>query len=194
MKDQIERELQDLADAALETKAEAETIASVVSLMVERIRLGGTIYWCGNGGSAAEALHLSTELLGRLRFDRPAIRSVSLAADPVFMTAASNDYSFEDVFERQVTALVGTNDCLVAMSTSGNSENVVRAADRAKSQGALVIAFTGNSGGSLSDQADRTIRSHSEDTQHIQEIHLAVGHTICGMIEDVLYGKDAKNE
>jgi D-sedoheptulose 7-phosphate isomerase len=194
LKDQIERELQDLADAALETKAEAETIASVVSLMVERIRLGGTIYWCGNGGSAAEALHLSTELLGRLRFDRPAIRSVSLAADPVFMTAASNDYSFEDVFERQVTALVGTNDCLVAMSTSGNSENVVRAADRAKSQGALVIAFTGNSGGSLSDQADRTIRSHSEDTQHIQEIHLAVGHTICGMIEDVLYGKDAKNE
>ena len=194
MKDQIERELQDLADAALETKAEAETIASVVSLMVERIRLGGTIYWCGNGGSAAEALHLSTELLGRLRFDRPAIRSLSLAADPVFMTAASNDYSFEDVFERQVTALVGTNDCLVAMSTSGNSENVVRAADRAKSQGALVIAFTGNSGGSLSDQADRTIRSHSEDTQHIQEIHLAVGHTICGMIEDVLCGKDAKNE
>jgi D-sedoheptulose 7-phosphate isomerase len=194
LKDQIERELQDLADAALETKAEAETIASVVSLMVERIRLGGTIYWCGNGGSAAEALHLSTELLGRLRFDRPAIRSVSLAADPVFMTAASNDYSFEDVFERQVTALVGTNDCLVAMSTSGNSENVVRASARAKSQGALVIAFTGNSGGSLSDQADRTIRSHSEDTQHIQEIHLAVGHTICGMIEEVLYGKDAKNE
>jgi D-sedoheptulose 7-phosphate isomerase len=194
LKDQIERELQELADAALETRAEAESIASVVSLMVERIRLGGTIYWCGNGGSAAEALHLSTELLGRLRFDRPAIRSLSLAADPVFMTAASNDYSFEDVFERQVTALVGTNDCLVAMSTSGNSENVVRAAARAKSQGALVVAFTGNSGGSLSAQADRTIRSHSEDTQHIQEIHLAVGHTICGLIEDVLYGKDAKNE
>lgn len=194
MKDQIERELQDLADAVLETKGEAESIAEVVSLMVESIRQGGTIYWCGNGGSAAEALHLSTELLGRLRFDRTAIRSVCLAADPVFMTAASNDYAFEHVFERQVTALVGANDCLVAMSTSGNSENVVRAAAQAKSQGALVVAFTGNAGGPLGAQADHTIRSRSEDTQHIQEIHLAIGHSICGLIEEALFGKGPQND
>jgi D-sedoheptulose 7-phosphate isomerase len=193
LKDQVEQELRELAATATETQAEAGAILEAVELIVRTIRQSGTIYWCGNGGSAAEALHLSTELMGRLRFDRPGIRSVCLSTDPVLITAIGNDYGFDAIFERQVATLVGPNDCLVVMSTSGNSANVGRAAKKARSLGGSVIAFTGKSTGALGDLADLTLRSHSEDTQRIQELHLAMGHIICGFVESALWGDDVQD-
>ncbi len=164
-------------DAQLEVAAMA---------MIEALRRGGTIYWCGNGGSASDAEHLAAELVGRFHHDRAPLRSHALTVNTSLMTAVINDYGADAVFERQVKAFVTPQDVLVAISTSGESENVVRAVDAARALGAWTLAMTGEGGGRLADRAHMALRAPSRVVPRIQEAHILLGHTLCEVVERVL--------
>lgn len=144
---------------------------------------GGTIYWCGNGGSAADCQHLAAELVGRFKRERGPYASVALTTDTSVLTAVGNDYGFEHVFARQVQALLCPNDVLFCLSTSGNSPNVLRAAEAARRNGALVVGLTGRGGGFLSPLVDYGLFVACTESAHIQECHIFAGHVICGLIE-----------
>ncbi|MGH2373244.1 MAG: D-sedoheptulose-7-phosphate isomerase [bacterium] len=171
----------------------ADDIARAAELIATSIRRGGKVLICGNGGSAADAEHMAAELLGRLTrdFERPALPAIALPANAPFVTAYANDVGFEHVFARQVQALGAPGDVLICISTSGASQNVVRAAEDARSGKLHVITLTGP-GGVLPGLADVSIRVPSQDTQHIQEAHLAIEHIICGLVERRLHGPDAE--
>lgn len=144
---------------------------------------GGLVCWCGNGGSAAEAQHLSAELVVRLRQNRRALASIALTVDTSVLTAQANDRGFEGIFARQVEALAGPRDCLVCISTSGGSANVCAAARAGHLIGARVLGLTGSSGGALAPLCNRVLRMPSDDTACIQECHSLVGHIICDLVE-----------
>jgi len=171
----------------------AESAAAVVppleeaiALSVERLRAGGTLLAFGNGGSAAQAQHLVTEIVGRYLVDRPAWRAVALCADPVAMSAVANDYGFERVFARQVEALGQAGDVVVAISTSGSSPNVVAGARAARARGCHVVALTGRTGGDLAAEADLLVAVPSDHTPSIQEVHLLCLHLWAAGIEEAL--------
>ncbi|MEZ5066729.1 MAG: D-sedoheptulose 7-phosphate isomerase [bacterium] len=145
---------------------------------------GGKILLCGNGGSAADAQHFATELTVRYLADRPAIPAIALTTDTSVLTAASNDLGFERVFARQVEALGRPGDALVAISTSGNSANVLAAAREARERGLVVVGLTGRSGGRLRELSDHWIASPSDHTPRIQEAHLVVEHLLCEIVEE----------
>ena len=144
---------------------------------------GGTLFWCGNGGSAADSQHLAAELVGRFKKNRKALRSVALTTDTSVLTCVANDYSYEDIFSRQLEALARPDDVLVAISTSGNSENVVRALKKSKDLGVKTIAFLGKDGGQAKSIADLAIVIPSDSTARIQEAHILIGHILCNLIE-----------
>ena len=160
-----------------------EIIGQVLSLSLAN---GGTVFWCGNGGSAADSQHLAAELVGRFRKDRRPLRSVALTTDSSVMTCVANDYSYDDIFSRQIEALGRTGDVLVAISTSGNSENVMRALKTAKNMGMTTVAFLGKGGGSCTNLADHFLVVPSQDTARIQEVHILVGHILCELVEQEL--------
>jgi len=163
----------------------AKDIDIAANIMTDAVKNGRKILWCGNGGSAADAQHMATELMGGLRdHDRPAIASIALTTDSSFLTAWSNDTDFNTIFSRQLDGLGKAGDVLVAISTSGNSENIVRAVERAKAMDMAVIILTGQSGGKLRDKGDVVIRIPSDDTQRIQEGHLLAEHIMCEMVEN----------
>ena len=165
----------------------AKDIDIAANILTDAVKNGGKILWCGNGGSAADAQHMATELMGGLRdHDRPAIASIALTTDSSFLTAWSNDTDFNTIFSRQLDGLGKAGDVLVAISTSGNSENIVRAVERAKAMDMAVIILTGQSGGKLRDKGDVVIRIPSDDTQRIQEGHLLAEHIMCEMVEDAI--------
>jgi len=165
----------------------AKDIDIAANIMTDAVKNGRKILWCGNGGSAADAQHMATELMGGLRdHDRPAIASIALTTDSSFLTAWSNDTDFNTVFSRQLDGLGKAGDVLVAISTSGNSENVVQAVERAMAMDMAVIILTGQSGGKLRDKGDVIIRIPSDDTQRIQEGHLLAEHIMCEMVEDAI--------
>ena len=167
-----------------------EDIQSAASLMINSIRKEGKIFWCGNGGSAADAQHLATELMGGMTsHDRKPIPSIALTTDSSFITAWSNDTGFESIFSRQIQGLGKAGDVLIGISTSGNSENVLAAVKQAKFKELSTIVFTGNSGGKINGVPDISINIPSEDTQRIQEAHIMVGQILCGLIEDDLLNK-----
>ena len=152
--------------------------------MIDASEKGNKILWCGNGGSAADAQHMAAALMGGLRsHDRPAIASLALTTDSSFITAWSNDTGYESIFSRQIEALGSEGDILVAISTSGNSMNVIRAIDAAKANNLKIIILTGKSGGKIIDMGDITICIPSNDTQRIQEGHLLVEHILCESVE-----------
>jgi len=164
-----------------------EDIQAAASLMIDSIRKDGKILWCGNGGSAADAQHLATELMGGMTsHERRPIPSIALTTDSSFLTAWSNDTDFESIFSRQIQGLGKTGDVLIGISTSGNSENVLAAVKQAKYRDLSTIVFTGRSGGKINGISDVTINIPSEDTQRIQEAHIMVGQILCGLIEDDL--------
>ena len=164
-----------------------EDIQTAASLMIDSIRKDGKILWCGNGGSAADAQHLATELMGGMTsHERRPIPSIALTTDSSFLTAWSNDTDFESIFSRQIQGLGKTGDVLIGISTSGNSENVLAAVKQAKYRELSTIVFTGRSGGKINGISDVTINIPSEDTQRIQEAHIMVGQILCGLIEDDL--------
>lgn len=153
------------------------------------VAAGHTILVCGNGGSATDALHLVAELVGRFRIEGPAFGALALVENIAAVTAIANDYSYEEVFARQVEAFGHAGDVLVALSTSGNSPNVIRACERAKELGIVSIALTGQSGGALAAVADVVIRVPSRDTAHIQEAHETIGHVMAGVAERSVRGE-----
>ena len=167
----------------------AEEILGATAAIVESLRTGGKILLCGNGGSAGDAQHLATEFVSTLTVDRrrDAIPAIALTTDSSLLTAVANDFGFEGVFARQVEALGREGDVLVGISTSGNSENVVRAFERARATGIRTIALTGESGGKLGALADIEINVPSSETSHVQEAHIAVGQLIAFLVEDELY-------
>lgn len=166
-----------------------DDIVSAATLLVESLRSGGKLLICGNGGSAADAQHLATEFVSTFTIDnlRPSIPAIALTTDTSLLTAIANDFGAEGVFERQVESLGREGDVLIAISTSGNSVNVIRAAERARAQGLRVVALTGESGGDLAGMADVAVRVPSIVTAHIQECHLAVEQLLASLVEDALY-------
>jgi D-sedoheptulose 7-phosphate isomerase len=164
----------------------AETLARIAAVMTDALKDGHKILAAGNGGSAAEAQHFAAELVGRFKRDRLPYPAVSLTTDTSILTALANDYSYDDVFARQVTALAQPGDVFLAYSTSGESENLVRAAEAARQRGAGVVSLTGSRPNRLADAADLAIRVPSEDTAVVQEVHLMVTHLVCGIVESEL--------
>ena len=162
------------------------SIQSIGYLLARSLSSGGTLFWCGNGGSAADSQHLAAELIGRFKKNRRALRSVALTTDTSVLTCVANDYSYDDVFARQVEALGRPGDVLVGISTSGNSENVLRAIRTAKEMGMATIAFLGKDGGAAKGMADQALVIPSGSTARIQEAHILIGHILCDLIEQEL--------
>lgn len=149
------------------------------------LRSGGKIVFYGNGGSAADALHLAAELVVKLRADRRGLAALALTTNPSVLTAAGNDYGFEQIFSRQIESLVASQDVLAALSTSGASPNVVRGVEAGRARGAFLVAFTGETGGALSGKVDLLLNVPSRDPQRIQEAHITIGHIACTLIEQL---------
>jgi D-sedoheptulose 7-phosphate isomerase len=160
----------------------------IASEMVLAIRMGGKILWCGNGGSAADAQHLNGQLVVRYRYDRAGIPSIALSTDTSILTAASNNYGYEHIFQRQVETLAHKGDVVVAISTSGNSRNVYLALEAARKIGAVTVAFTGKGGGQIAKAADFLLEVPSTDTPRIQEAHILAGHILIEILERELTG------
>jgi D-sedoheptulose 7-phosphate isomerase len=160
-----------------------EVIAAIAEAIVETLEQNGTVYICGNGGSAADAQHIAGELVGRFCRERKALAAVALSTDTSILTSIANDYAYEKVFARQVEALVGRNDMLWAFSTSGASANVIAAVEVAKDRDARVIAFTGRADSKLERMADICFCADSESTARSQEIHQLAYHIICDLVE-----------
>jgi D-sedoheptulose 7-phosphate isomerase len=168
----------------------ATDIAKAVETVLDCLRSGGKVLLCGNGGSAAEAQHIAAELVGRFKLERPALPAIALTTNTSILTAIANDYSFDDIFARQVGALGAPGDVLFAYSTSGTSKNVLRAIQAAKIVGMSTVGFTGVAGGAMANTCDICIKVPSDDTPLVQECHTTAGHTICLLVEQMLCGRD----
>jgi len=176
--------LRDVAEVALRAaETLGDDIARAASIVRETLGRGGTLYFCGNGGSAADAQHVATEYVVRYMRNRRALAAVALTTDTSLLTAAGNDFGFDEIFARQVDALARPGDCLVIHSTSGNSPNVVRAAEAARRKGVTVLALSARDGGRLRALADHTIIIPTDRTDRAQELHLNIQHAICELVE-----------
>ena len=164
-----------------------ERIESAALLMADTFKLGGKVLFCGNGGSAADAQHLAAELSGRFNYDRPPLYAEALHVNSSFVTAVANDYSYEMVYQRMVQAAGRKDDVLVAISTSGNSQNILNAVVAAKHAGMSVVGFTGKTGGKLAFLSDVLINVPSVETPRIQEAHITIGHILCNIVESTLF-------
>lgn len=181
--------LQNLADhieVVRDLEPVVPDIEAVADRLVTRIEGGGTIFWMGNGGSAADSQHLAAELVGRFRRERTAVASLALTTDTSALTAIGNDYGFDSVFERQVAAQCNPGDVVVGISTSGNSTNVLRAVGAATDIGADTIGLTGDDGGALADRVDLCVSVPSDETARIQEAHILIGHILCERVEQAV--------
>ena len=187
--ERIRDALAGLATLAGRVAAEqADAIVTIADRYERTLRGGGTLFFAGNGGSAADAQHVATEYIVRYQTNRPALRAVALTTDTSLLTACANDLGFDEVFARQVEALAEPGDLLVLHSTSGESPNVIRAAQAAQARGVGVVALLGRTGGQLKDLADLVLIVPSTETARIQELHLAIEHVICDLVEDRLKG------
>lgn len=164
-----------------------QIVKKSASAITDRLKAGNTIYFCGNGGSAADAQHLAAELSGRFYLDRAPLSSEALHCNTSFMTAVANDYSFDIVYARLLNGVGHKGDVLIGLSTSGNSKNIINAFETAKDKGIYTIAFTGKKGGKMKELADLCINVPSDDTPRIQESHITLGHIICEIVEDTLF-------
>ncbi|HNV75085.1 MAG: SIS domain-containing protein [Gemmatimonadetes bacterium] len=181
--------LRDLAALATRTaEVLAPEIARAAALVQRTLAGGGTLFFCGNGGSAADAQHMATEYVVRYMRNRRALPAIALTTDTSLLTAAGNDFGFDEIFARQVEALVRPGDLLIIHSTSGNSPNVLRAADVARAKGAPVLSLSARDGGALRARSDIALVIPTERTDRAQEIHLCVQHLICEVVEEALGG------
>jgi D-sedoheptulose 7-phosphate isomerase len=160
-----------------------ERILQFAQKCAASLRAGGKIVFFGNGGSTADALHLAAELVVKLHGDRPSLAALALTANPSVLTAAANDYGFEQIFSRQIESLVSAHDVVVALSTSGNSANILKGVEAGRARGAYVVALTGETGGALANKVDLLLNVPSRDSQRIQEAHITIGHIACSLIE-----------
>ena len=197
MKDLIRRQLaQSVATmaAVLADETIHDAVIKAGEMTVAAMKAGRKLMICGNGGSAADAQHLAAEFVSRLTVDRPALRAIALTTDTSILTAIGNDHSYDNVFERQVEALGIEGDVLLAISTSGNSKNCVKALKLAKKMGIHTVAYTGNKGGLMAELADINVIVPSDTTMNIQESHLALEHIFCMVVERFYFGHDFDNK
>ncbi|CAN5733089.1 SIS domain-containing protein [soil metagenome] len=186
----ISTALEESADVKRRLRDQAPTILRIAERIADAFRAGNRLYACGNGGSACDAMHLVEELVARYKRDRPGLPAHHLL-DAATLTCWSNDYDFATVFERQVQAFVRPGDVLVAISTSGNSPNVLRAVEAATRQGAVVVGLTGRDGGQMRNLCDEVLIAPSDATERIQEAHIAVIHLWCELLERMLFSESA---
>lgn len=160
------------------------TIDKVVELITTAFKNGNRVYFCGNGGSAADAQHLAAEFSGRFYTDRKALPAEALHCNTSYLTAVANDYGYDVVFSRMIDGIGMKGDVLVGLSTSGNSGNIIKAFEVAKEKGLITVAFTGDTGGKMKNMVDHLINVPSNDTPRIQESHITIGHIICQLVEE----------
>lgn len=170
-----------------------QKISVTVDLLADTFTKGHRVYFCGNGGSAADAQHLAAEFTGRFYFDRPPLPAEALHANTSYLTAVANDYSYDEVYVRLLRGIAGKGDVLMAFSTSGNSKNIIRALEEARIIGMKTVGFTGQGGGKMKDLCDILIDVPSNDTPRIQECHIMTGHIICQFVEQRLFGDYASS-
>jgi D-sedoheptulose 7-phosphate isomerase len=188
----IER-IHQIARASIDAKKaffedHAEKVAHAAELIIASVKAGAKVLIFGNGGSAADAQHIAAELVNRLNYDRPPIAAIALTTDSSILTSVGNDLSFDELFERQMRALGRQGDVALAISTSGNSPNVLRAVAAARELGLKTIALTGHDGGRLAGEVDVALVVDAHSTQRIQETHITIGHILCELVEDAVYG------
>jgi D-sedoheptulose 7-phosphate isomerase len=196
MRDLIKKELQEAAEVLDRFLAQEENLAKIeaaAQMMAESVRQGGILYSCGNGGSACDAMHFAEELTGKFRNERDPIPAIAIA-DPAYLTCVSNDYGYGHVFSRYVKAFGKKNDVLLAISTSGNSENVLKAAEVARQKGVQVVALTGKNGGALAETCDIHLNvPHFGYSDRIQEVHIKIIHILIFLIEKYLSVNASEN-
>ena len=163
------------------------TIEKVVGAVTTSFKNGNRVYFCGNGGSAADAQHLAAEFSGRFYTDRKALPAEALHCNTSYLTAVANDYGYDVVFSRMIDGIGQAGDVLIGLSTSGNSGNIIKAFDVAKEKQMITVAFTGETGGKMKDMADHLINVPSKDTPRIQESHIMIGHIICQLVEEKMF-------
>lgn len=183
--------LQEHRELFAQLDALSEPVGRAVDAITDSLRRGGKVMFCGNGGSAADSQHLAAEFTGRFIKDRPPLAAIALSTDSSALTCIGNDYSFDDVFARQLQALGRADDCVVGISTSGNSGNVIRAFEAARARSIRTIGLLGRDGGALKTLSDIAIIVDSPTTARIQEAHILIGHTLCGGVEIALGMVDA---
>ncbi|HTQ63281.1 MAG TPA: D-sedoheptulose 7-phosphate isomerase [Puia sp.] len=165
------------------------TVEQITSLMVKALKNGNRIYFCGNGGSAADAQHLAAEFSGRFYVDREALPAEALHCNTSYLTAVANDYSYDVIYARLVKGITQKGDILVGLSTSGNSANIVKAFEAAREKKVITIGFTGETGGKMKEYSDYLINIPSRDTPRIQESHMLLGHIICQLVEEQYFNR-----
>jgi len=174
----------DTKQSVLQNEGLLKTIATSVDVIVNAFRNGNRVYFCGNGGSAADAQHLAAEFSGRFYTDRKALPAEALHCNTSYLTAVGNDYGFDEIYSRLIDGIGEKGDVLVGLSTSGNSPNILKALKTAKKKEMITIGFTGKSGGEMRTLCDHLINIPSTDTPRIQESHIMVGHIICQLVEE----------
>jgi D-sedoheptulose 7-phosphate isomerase len=182
----FQRALQEHLELFRDLSPLSAPIGQAADLICDALRSGGKLMLCGNGGSAADCQHIAAEMAGRFVNDRRPLAAVALSTDTSTMTCIANDYTFDEVFSRQVMGLGARGDCLLAISTSGNSRNVIRAAEAARTAGVHVIGLLGKGGGALRTICDVPVVVPSQVTARIQEAHIFIGHTLCALVEEAL--------
>jgi D-sedoheptulose 7-phosphate isomerase len=183
VKDIIESSI-NVKQAILQNEELLSTVKAIVDVITTSLRNNGRIYFCGNGGSAADAQHLAAEFSGRFYTDRKALPAEALHTNTSYLTAVANDYSFDVVYARLIEGIGFNGDVLVGLSTSGNSANIVKAFEVAREKGIITIGFTGLSGGTMKSLSDYLVNIPSTDTPRIQESHIMIGHIICQLVEE----------
>jgi D-sedoheptulose 7-phosphate isomerase len=171
----------------LEDEALLKTVDAVIGIIVNAFNNGKRVYFCGNGGSAADAQHLAAEFSGRFYIDRKALPAEALHCNTSYLTAVGNDYSFDDIYARLIEGIGMPGDVLVGLSTSGNSKNIIKAFETAKAKGMITVGFTGATGGKMKTVSDHLINVPSTDTPRIQESHILLGHIVCQLVEEKIY-------
>jgi D-sedoheptulose 7-phosphate isomerase len=171
----------------LENEELISTIENVVNVIVDSFKKGKHVYFCGNGGSAADAQHLAAEFSGRFYTDRRALPAEALHCNTSYLTAVANDYSYDVVYSRIIDGIGQEGDVLVGLSTSGNSKNIIKAFEKAREKKIVTVGFTGDSGGGMRSCSDYLINVPSADTPRIQESHIMAGHIICQLVEETYF-------
>ena len=184
----------DVKQQVLQNEELLQTVGTVADEMVNALQKGNRIYFCGNGGSAADAQHLAAEFSGRFYTDRKALPAEALHCNTSYLTAVANDYSYDVVYARLIDGIGHKGDVLVGLSTSGNSGNIVKAFEAARSKGIITVGFTGATGGAMKQTSDHLINVPSSDTPRIQESHILLGHIICQLVEENYFAPPAPKE
>ncbi|MEI6945736.1 D-sedoheptulose 7-phosphate isomerase [Paraflavisolibacter sp. H34] len=184
----IDVKQQILQDATL-----LQTTSTVANVLVAALKKGNRVYFCGNGGSAADAQHLAAEFSGRFYADRKALPAEALHCNTSYMTAVANDYDFDVIYSRLIDGIANEGDVLIGLSTSGNSRNIVKAFETARGKGVVTVGFTGASGGAMRELSDYLVNIPSTDTPRIQESHITLGHIICQLAEEAIFSEPVPN-